>query len=112
MDRDQIVHLLQVAQGYDSRNIDGLMVENWQRAAKIGRWTSETAAEAVHTHYALSTDWLMPAHVTRQVRANARQPAPASEVLALDAPVASPETRDRVMRMVRELAAKKGIPDE
>ncbi len=113
MDRDEIVQLLQVVQGYDSRNIDGLMVNNWLRVSQIGRWTLATAVEAVHQHFTSSTDWLMPGHITKRVRDAARQPAPVSEVLAVGGPPpASAETRERVLRLVRELAERKSIPQD
>jgi len=110
MERDQIVALLQVVQGYDNRTIDRSMVSSWMQAATRGRWKPDTAEDAVHEHYAASTDWLMPGHVTARVRASARQPAPIADLRAVEAPrPASEETRRKCMEQIRQLAEKKGI---
>lgn len=109
-----MVQLLQVVQGYDNRTVDGATVSVWSKAAQIGRWSYDAAVEAVHQHYASSTDWLMPAHITRRVRDAARQPAPASEVLQIGGPPpASEETRawakKQVEKQIEKLAKQKDI---
>jgi hypothetical protein len=113
VNRDQIIELLQIISAYDGRKPDGLTLAAWTEAAGRARWDFRSASEAVHQHYVNSTAWLMPGHVTELVRAGKRQPAPVSEVLALGvAPPASPERRAEVMRMVRELAERKGLPND
>lgn len=77
--RDTVVALLQLAQSYDSRNIDGLMVDSWLDAARRARWTPDEAAEAIRAHYAEQTERLMPGHVTARIRSAARAPGYAPE---------------------------------
>lgn len=110
MTHDEIVQLLQVISAYDSRKIDGPTVAAWKESAARGRWKSESAFEAVHTHFAKSTAWLMPGHVSELIRAGNRHPAPASEVLSVErgAP-ASEETRTRLMAEIRKLADSKAV---
>ena len=112
MDRDEVIALLQVANGYDNRKIDGIAVAAWSESARRARWTLAEAVDAVHEHYANAPrEYLMPGHVTERVRAARRHPAPMSEVRALDPPPpASPERRAEVMAMVRELANRKAVP--
>lgn len=86
------------------------MVSAWSEAARRGHWTCDTAVDAVHEHFATSTVWVMPAHLTAIIKAKGRQPAPASEVLGIDRPPpASPERRAELMAEIRRLADAKGI---
>ncbi|WP_109523586.1 MULTISPECIES: hypothetical protein [Nocardia] len=68
MTPDEVLILLQVAQSYDSRNIDRLMQTAWLDAANRMRWERDAALEAIRSHYAVSTDRIMPAHVTALIR--------------------------------------------
>lgn len=70
MTHDEIVTLLQVVQAYDRRDIDPLMIAAWSEAARRKSWTFNTAVEAVHQHYADSTDWLMPGRITQLIAAS------------------------------------------
>lgn len=110
MTHDEIVELLQVISAYDSRKIDGPTVAAWKESASRGRWKAVDAFDAVHSHFAKSTAWLMPGHVSELIRAGKRHPAPVAEVLALDrgAP-ASEETRARLMAEIRKLADSKAV---
>jgi hypothetical protein len=98
---DQIRALLATAMAYDNRRPGDANVAAWQEAATRARWTFDEAVEAIHAHYATSTDFLMPGHITDRVRASRRQPAPYRPQLEAAAP-ASEETRARVMAMVGE----------
>jgi len=69
MTRDQIVRLLQIAAAYDNRTIADAAVHAWFDVAERGRWTYAEAADAIKVHYAESTDFIMPAHVTKRIRA-------------------------------------------
>lgn len=111
MNHDEVIELLQVIQSYDNRSTSPLTIATWHEAAQRGRWTRAAALEAVHEHYATSTDWLMPGHVTTMVRAAMRQPAPAAEVLALDKPIASDDVRRKAMAEIAKLAESKRIPE-
>jgi hypothetical protein len=107
--RDEIVELLQVVTAYDNRNLDTLIVATWSEAARRANWSREGALEAIHAHYAGSTAWIMPGHVTELLRAKSRQPASAAEVLQLDKPVASPERRAELMAQIRQIADSKRV---
>ena len=111
MTHDEVVQLLQVISTYDSRKLDGLTVAAWKESAVRARWDFRAALEAVHEHYSKSTAWLMPGHVTEQMRARARQPAPASDLLGLpSSPPASVERRAELMAQIRALADGKAVP--
>lgn len=110
MTHDEIVEILQIMSAYDSRKIDGPSIAAWKEAAVRARWDSRDALNAIHEHYARSTSWLMPGHVTESIRASKRHPAPASEVLELaSAPPASAEKRAALMAEIRALADSKRV---
>lgn len=110
MTHDEIVTMLQIMSAYDSRKIDGPSIAAWKEAAARARWDSRDALNAIHEHYAKSTAWLMPGHVTESIRAAKRHPAPANEVLALPkAPPASAERRATLMAEIRALADSKKV---
>ncbi len=69
MNPDEIMILLQVAQSYDSRNIDRLMQTAWLDAANRARWDRDAALAAIRGHYAESVERIMPGHVTARIRA-------------------------------------------
>jgi hypothetical protein len=64
---DEVVTLLQVATGYDGREIDEVLIALWSEAARRRRWTFVEAMDAVHEHFADETTWIMPGHVTRLI---------------------------------------------
>ncbi|MFI5781152.1 hypothetical protein [Nocardia sp. NPDC051570] len=92
--RDTVVALLQLAQSYDSRHIDSLMVDSWLDAAHRARWTPEAAAEAVRAHYAEQTERIMPGHVTARIRSAAKAPGYAPEYRP-ELPTARPATAEQ-----------------
>lgn len=107
--RDQVVELLQVAATYDRRTIGDTDVVAWAHAAKHGRWavhfrdgngpwvwSNHVAVEAIRHHYATSTAYLMPGHVTEYVR-NWRRDVPPAEPQLNPAPPAAEETRRKAM---------------
>ena len=67
--RNETIELLQIAGSYDGRKAAEASVHAWSDAAERARWTYEEAAEAIKSHYTESTDFVMPAHVTRRIRA-------------------------------------------
>lgn len=85
----EIKHLLAAVMAYDNRKPGQAAVLAWTEAATRARWTFAEALEAVHQHYAESTEFLMPAHITRIVRNGRRADA---ERLAL--PPANPASDD------------------
>lgn len=68
MTRDQIIDLLTAAAAYDNRRPDQTSIHAWAESARRGHWTFEQALDAIHEHYATSTDRIMPAHITRHVQ--------------------------------------------
>lgn len=70
MTKDEVLTLLQVIAAYDNREAHPLMVAAWTEAATRRGWTFAAAVEAVHEHYAESSDWLMPGTVTQLIRRN------------------------------------------
>lgn len=106
---DQIRALLAVAMGYDNRRPGELNVAAWREGSARGRWTLAAAAEAIHQHYARSTDFLMPAHITQLLAADRRQPAPATDHLLESPPPADDE---RIRTIVAEVAANLGWTDQ
>lgn len=110
MERDEVVQLVQVIAAYDNRRIDELLIQTWSESARRARWTMAAATDAVHEHFARSTAWLMPGHVTEAIRTARRQPAPVDQVLELTGPPpASEERRAEVLALVRNLADRKAI---
>lgn len=110
MTRDEIITVLQTAAAYDNRKIDRVAVAAWMESAHRAGWTAGEAREAVHDHFANSTEYLMPGHVTERIRADRRFPRMLAESRALDAPPpASAAKRAAVMEMVRKLADKKAV---
>jgi hypothetical protein len=100
---EQVAALLVVAMAYDNRNAGDATVMAWTEAAIRAQWRFAEAVEAIHQHYAQSTAFLMPGHVTTLIREARRQPAPFAAL-----PPASPaseETRERVMELVGETFA-------
>lgn len=90
--------LLAVAMGYDNRRPGDLNVVAWREAASRARWTFDAALEAIHQHYAESTEFLMPAHITQRVKAMRARP-PVHAALPAAEP-ASPETRRRIRDLI------------
>jgi hypothetical protein len=71
---DQIRALLTAAMSYDNRRPGELNVAAWREASTRAGWTFEAAVEAIHDHYARSTDFLMPGHITARISAGHGQP--------------------------------------
>jgi hypothetical protein len=56
-----VARVLAVAQSYDNRKVDEVVVESWHRV--LGHLEYDDALTAVHRHYATSRDWMMPIDV-------------------------------------------------
>lgn len=56
-----VARVLAVAQSYDNRKVDEIVVASWHKL--LGHLEPEDALTAVHRHYATSRDWLMPIDV-------------------------------------------------
>lgn len=100
--------LLDYAASYDNRKPNPKAVQSWVDAARRGRWSFDEGVEAVRDHYARTTAFLMPGHITEAVRAkrNAPQPIPEQRraIEQRSDPPADPNTIAAVLRQVsREL---------
>lgn len=96
---DQIKHLLAAAMAYDNRKPGQANVSAWGEAAYRERWDYHGALEAIHAHYATSTAFLMPAHITAHVKA-ARQDE--SMRKQIEAPLPDPIGQDRLNRLIAD----------
>lgn len=110
MTEDEVRALLAVAMAYDNRKPGEANIAAWLEAANRGRWTFDGALEAIHQHYATSTDFLMPAHVSAAFRAKARQPTPFAELEA-SAP-ASKAHAERMSTLIRDTFAMPKATDD
>lgn len=105
MTNDEVVDLLSLITAYDNRNATSATVMAWGTASEIGRWTAAGAMEAVHQHFAESTEFLMPAHITQRLRLSRR--ADSASVRALPGPgPASEEHRACAMAAATELLSR------
>jgi hypothetical protein len=109
---DDVVDLLSVATGYDNRNASTATVLAWTTAGQHARWTREEALAAIHAHYAESTEFLMPAHVTARIRADRQDRALRAEQAALEAAPANPAAAERIQRIIDELAERMGWSED
>lgn len=108
--------LLAVAAGLDNRKPDASTAESWAIALKNIR--IEDGREAVYAHYRESTDWLMPAHIIRLVRAArterlklAGDVQPPASIEAIDDPDEFDRAYRAWLRNVRDLIASGQMPD-
>jgi hypothetical protein len=113
VNEQEVRAVLATAMAYDNRRPGEANIAAWMEAARRGRWTFDAAIEAVHDHYAKSTSFLMPGHVTAAVRARMQLPAPAAEVAQIEAArPASEETRNRFAALIRDtFAMPRGLRD-
>lgn len=65
----QIRRLIAAAMAYDNRKPSEAAVMSWGEASSRARWTFGEALNAIHAHYAESTEFIMPAHVTKRIKA-------------------------------------------
>lgn len=103
MTRAEIGRLLAAVVAYDNREPTEPTEFAWGAAAQDARWTYDEAVLAVRQHYAASTEWIMPAHVTERIRAARQDRAMRAE--AEQARVADVTAAARV----REVCAEFGI---
>lgn len=103
MTESEIKQLLAVAMAYDNRKPGEAAVLAWGEAAKRAGWTFERAMDAIHTHYARSTTFVMPGHITELIRSRSSLPP---RVELPPANPASEETRRKAMEEIRRFADK------
>lgn len=113
MTHDEVIDLLSTAAAYDRRKVGKADVIAWHAAVKDLDYLD--AQDAVVGHYSENTDWLMPAHVRRRVKAIrearlARQILPAPDAELADEPGPYLEAiQDAVKQLARGFALPKQI---
>ncbi|OZC55106.1 hypothetical protein CH289_07905 [Rhodococcus sp. RS1C4] len=101
MTADQMTELLQKIQIIDNRQLDRLVLSQWLEAAHDASWTADEAHAALRYHRAQSTEYLVPAHLTKIIRERRRQPAPVGTLAITRGNPASEDRRNQVMALVR-----------
>lgn len=107
MNRDEVIDLLSAITAYDNRNATRETVLAWSKAAEIGRWTLPEALEAVHAHFAESTEYLLPGHVTQRIKAERQDRHMRQDPREIEAP-ANPAAAERIQEIVAEVGEKLG----
>lgn len=98
--------LLDFAASYDGRKPNPKAVQSWVDASARGRWGFDDAVDAVRQHYATTTVWLMPGHITEAMRQRRAQPPPITEqrTAIAGSPPADPATiTSAIAEVAREL---------
>lgn len=102
MTRDEITIFLSRIQAVDNRTITAETVTAWHDAAIREKWTTDYAVEAMRRHFAESTDWLMPGHITQRIRTIRRDRREPLRALPRGGESeATKSTRERVMEEFR-----------
>lgn len=111
MTHNEIIDLLTAVSAFDNRRPNPAAVAAWGKAAELGRWTLAEALDAVTLHFADSTEYLMPAHITKLIRSSRQDRAMREEALAIEAGLVDPEAAARVQAVVAEMAKSMGWTD-
>ncbi|MEU8151722.1 hypothetical protein [Nonomuraea sp. NPDC048901] len=113
MTPEEVIDLLTTAAAYDRRKVGEADVVAWHAAVKD--LDILDAQDAVVGHYCESTDWLMPAHVRKRVKAIrearlAREIVPAPDAELADEPGPYLEAiQDAVKKLARGFSLPKQI---
>jgi hypothetical protein len=110
---NDVVDLLSAVTAYDTRNATPATILAWTEAGNRSRWTYQEALDAIHAHYAESTEFVMPAHVTARIRA-VRQDASlrAEGDRQIGQAPANPAAAARIQQITDELAQQMGWTEE
>jgi len=92
---------------YDKRKPGVADVAAWTEAAHRANWTLREARDAVLAHFAYTTDYLMPGHVTARIQAERRQPPPVRALNSGGEQLADP---CHIAATLRQLRAELGWP--
>ena len=80
MNKTEVAKLLTVASGVDNRKVTPEVVEVWFPI--LGYLDFEPSLEALKLHFAETTDWLLPAHIIRNVARVKRDRLPLNAIEA------------------------------
>lgn len=106
--RPEMVNLLTAASAYDNRQPNPAAVMAWGKASEIGRWTFDEALEALHAHYAETTDFVMPGHITARIRVERQDRAMRAEARQLEETPTNPAAAERIQQIITEVAEQMG----
>lgn len=93
--RNEVIQLLQIAGAYDNRKAAEAPIHAWFDSATRARWTYLEAADAIKDHYATSTAFVMPGHITALIQTRRRDKALRQAAPALPAAVRATDTQPR-----------------
>lgn len=87
MEEREAFQLLTLASARDGRTVSQAVARVW--ASDLERVSLDDAVAAIQTHYRESTDWLLPAHIVRNVARlrESRLPLRAIEAAARECPM-------------------------
>lgn len=105
MNEQQVRALYAAAVAYDNRRGSEANITAWTEQALRNRWTFPDALEAIHQHYASSTEFLMPAHITAII-ADRRNAPPTVDTTRAALPAAPPAEPARIRELIGDLARK------
>lgn len=102
MNETEVRALLAACVAYDNRRPSTANIAAWCEAANRAGWTFHGALDAIHAHYAESTAFLMPGHITARIAEQRIQGNdwPPPYVALPAAQPADESTRRRIMAMV------------
>jgi hypothetical protein len=93
---------------YDNRKPGDATVVAWMESARRGRWTFDAAREAILDHYATSTDYLRPGHITQYIRNKRQLPVPVRQLTASPEGLANPS---HIRAVIAHLGKRLGWPE-
>lgn len=102
MSKSEIARLLAFIASYDQRTVGVTDVEAWHLVATAAQWTAPYANRAVVEHFTDQTERLVPAHITRRIRA--RRAAAGHSFRSPSYPPGMNDTHDQVAWDQRHLA--------
>lgn len=73
MTPDEVIDLLSIIAGYDRRTVGQVDVESWREALddpRIPNLAYSECVDAVILHYRETTDFVMPAHILKRIKAD------------------------------------------
>jgi hypothetical protein len=103
--RAQAARLVTLAAAWDNREVGEAAAIAWCDSGNRARWTYAEAVEAIKDHYAATSDWIMPSHITTRIREVRQDQAMRQQAQELTGPV-----DPRVVTFVESMAAQFQIP--
>lgn len=108
MNRQQVAQVLTLASLVDNRSVTDESARMWHDV--IGHVDYEVAVEAIRAHFAESTAWLLPAHITQYARAEKLKALPST--MSAARPECAPDAHRRLPDGTCLLCTHRERPDE